>query len=551
MYATRSRLVPFALSLLILLVPAVRAAAEAALEGHWIGGFKGATDVVAVDVRFEAGDDGLTGELSLPQRAEWNIDLTNVRQRGHRVSFELPGAGGNLLFEGRLRDDGRVTGSVRQGQASTSFELIRVVTPAADHLRGVYGTYERPDGQVFLVAPGDGQPIYVDYASGRTGMLYSVGGDRLIGGPTMGTGYPVALEVAVSRGPSGHATAVRLTRGRASEEAVRRTYYVEEPVSFPSGDVTIDGTLLRPVGAGPFPAIVMIHGSGPVTRHALRPFADHFARNGVAVLITDKRGAGRSTGTWARATFDDLAADALAGVALLRARADILQNAIGLQGQSLGAYVAPLAAGRSRDVAFVVVEAAPTLTPLEHERLRVQSQLRADGFEPTQIAQAVALLDHKFDVARSGAGWARLESALASARDETWLPYINPPTSLDSLRWYWEHVFSYDPLPALTALRVPLLVLYGELDAIVPPKVHRKRMEQALSVAGPAHVTIREFERANHGFFESITGGRNEHPRLTGFVGGYFETRTGWVLARVREATRHDASLPGVEILQD
>src|SRR5690606_1481202 len=157
----------------------------------------------------------------------------------------------------------------------------------------------------------------------------------------------------------------------------------------------IAGTLLVPVTPGPHPAMVMIHGSGPATRDVLRPFADHFARNGVAVLITDKRGAGESSGNLVRAKFDDLADDALAGVAYLRGRDDIRADSIGLHGVSLGGWIAPLAAVRSDDIAYVVVESAPTLTPREHERLRVQSQLRADGFSRDDIARALAFMDLK------------------------------------------------------------------------------------------------------------------------------------------------------------
>jgi hypothetical protein len=81
-----------------------------------------------------------------------------------------------------------------------------------------------------------------------------------------------------------------------------------------------------------------------------------------------------------------------------------------------------------------------------------------------------------------------------------------------------------------------MLVPYGELDAIVPPKVHKARMEQTLREAGRHNVTIREFAKANHGFFEAITGGRREQPLLTSFVEGYFEARTAWVRARSQEA---------------
>jgi len=79
---------------------------------------------------------------------------------------------------------------------------------------------------------------------------------------------------------------------------------------------------------------------------------------------------------------------------------------------------------------------------------------------------------------------------MAAGQRHGWLPYVNAPSSLESLRWHWDHVFSYDPLPVLQRLQVPMLVLYGELDAIVPPRIHRVRMEQAMRAAGTARIVF-------------------------------------------------------------
>ena len=513
----------------------VVAAPEPVLEGRWIGGFANRGTIVAVDATFSGGETP-TGAIDLPQRAEADIPLKNVSQRGKSMSFEIPGAEANLLFDGRFEKPTLVRGSVRQGMGYTRFELIKTATLTAADLDGLYGTYEWAAGKVLLVAPGEHQPIYVDYESGRTGALFSLDRDEFVAGPSMATGYPVVVRLRTTRDDAGRVVHLTLEREGRTVKAARKQFYTEVPVRYASGEVSIAGSLLLPAASGPHPAIVMIHGSGGVTRDALRPFADHFARNGVAVLITDKRGTGQSTGRWARATFDDLAEDALAGVRHLQTRSDIQASAIGLHGMSLGGWVAPLAATKSHDVAFVVVESAPVMTPLEHERLRVISQMRADGQSGELIAQASAFMDQKFAVARTGEGWDRLVSAMSTGERAGWLPYVNPPSSLESLRWHWEHVFSYDPLPVLKHLTVPMLVLYGELDAIVPPKVHKARMEQALREAGSDNVTIREFAKANHGFFEAITGGRREQPLLTSFVAGYFETRTAWVRARSQEA---------------
>jgi dienelactone hydrolase len=519
--------------LALLLTSSLASAEDGTIEGRWIGGFENRNTTVVLEATF-ARESSLTGRMDVPQRGESGIPLKNVSQRGRSMSFEVPGADGNLLFEGRFETPTRMAGSVRQGLAYTRFAFIKIAPVTANDMAGVYGTYEWAPGKVLLVAPGQERPVYVDYDSGRTGALFALGRDEFVAGPSVSTGFPVTIRLRVERDAEDRAQRITYERRGQTVQAARRHFYSEVPVRYASGEVSIAGSLLLPAAAGPHPAIVMIHGSGAVTRDALRPFADHFARNGVAVLITDKRGTGVSTGRWARATFDDLAEDALAGVRYLRSRPEIQASAIGVHGMSLGGWVAPLAAVKSPDVAFVVVESAPVMTPREHERLRVETTMRADGHKGETIAQAVAFMDQKFEVARTGDGWGRLEAAMAAGERAGWLPYVNAPASLESLRWNWDNIFSYDPLPVLKQLDVPMLVLYGELDSVVPPRIHKARMEQAVKEAGKHDVTIREFARANHGFFEAMTGGRHEQPNLAGFVAGYFEARTDWVRARTQ-----------------
>ena len=277
----------------------------------------------------------------------------------------------------------------------------------------------------------------------------------------------------------------------------------------------------------------MIHGSGAATRDALWPWADMYARAGIAVLIHDKRGTGGSTGSWSAATFDDLADDAHAAVRLLQARPAIDPRRVGLHGMSQGGWIAPLVAKRAPDVAFIIAESAPAMTPVEHERLRVPYQLAADGFAPELIAHAVSFMDQKFEVARTGDGWDALQAAMVRGAREGWLSYVNPPPSLENLRWNWEHILAYDPAPALEALNCPVLVLYGGLDTIVPARVHRDRMQAALERARTRDVTIKVFDQANHAFLQAVTGGRRESAALKGFVDGYLGTHIAWLSERL------------------
>jgi uncharacterized protein len=92
-------------------------------------------------------------------------------------------------------------------------------------------------------------------------------------------------------------------------------------------------------------------------------------------------------------------------------------------------------------------------------------------------------------------------------------------------------------MPALEKLTCPVLVLYGELDTIVPADENKKRMAEVLKRSGTRDTTIKVFERANHGFFEAINGGKREAAGLKGLVPGYLDSRVAWLRQRVNVAT--------------
>src|SRR5260370_27561814 len=163
--------------------------------------------------------------------------------------------------------------------------------------------------------------------------------------------------------------------------------YLEEEVSYEDkpGHAKLAGTLTLPKGAGPFPAVLLITGSGQQDRdEALmghRPFlvlADHLTRKGIAVLRVDDRGMGGATGEVKPATTEDFAGDGVAGVAFLQSRRPrVNPRKIGLIGHSEGGVIAPMVANRSRDVAFIVLMAGTAVTG--EEVLRAQAPAGAKG----------------------------------------------------------------------------------------------------------------------------------------------------------------------------
>lgn len=510
--------------------------AAPAHEGAWVGGFWADGEPVFVRVVLAGEGEHATGRIDFPVLGERAILLKSVSASSARVGFEVPAQdGGHLRFDGELTAD-RITGIVRQGAARSRFELHRGTLRTDQGFPGLEGTYEFPTGDVLLTYAGADGPRYINHRTGRMGTLYRLDEDHYVSGPTVVSGFPFEVHATFERDVAGRVRSVRWQEGGTTATAERRDFYDREPVTIANGDVRLSGELLLPHGVWRAPAVVMVQGSGYARRSALLPMADVLARQGVAVLIHDKRGVGESTGNLARASFDDLAGDALAAVAWLRGHGAINPAQIGLLGASLGGWVAPLAASRAADIAFVIVEAAPATTPAEHERQRVLRQMLADG----QPREAIAMADHymtrKFEVGRTGRGWEQLQSLTERARREGWVRYVNAPSSLESLTWQWAHVLSYDPRAALETLRCPVFALYGERDTIVAPAVHADRMRDVLGRAVTRDVTVQVMPGANHHFLSALSGGPGETGRLRDFVPGYFDRHVSWLRARFATA---------------
>src|SRR5262249_35278186 len=168
----------------------------------------------------------------------------------------------------------------------------------------------------------------------------------------------------------------------------RKTIIRTEDVSFRNGDVVLSGTLLLPPRQGSYPAVVLTHTSSPAVRTAYREAADFFIAQGFAVLIYDKRGTGASTGK-RLASIADLAGDALAGLRIIQGRADINPRRIGLWGASQGGWICQVAAAGSRDVAFIILVSAPSMSPVEQEMFRTEQLLRAAGNSESEVKAAL------------------------------------------------------------------------------------------------------------------------------------------------------------------
>src|SRR6266705_1379905 len=161
------------------------------------------------------------------------------------------------------------------------------------------------------------------------------------------------------------------------------------PVSFQgSGGITLHGTIFDPAHTqGGRSGVVLVSGSGTGLRTETQPDAIAFAQQGLSTLIYDKRSVGYSP---FQLSYLQLADDALAAVQTLRAHAGVDPKKVGIWGLSEGGWVAPLAAERSIDVAFVIVVGANAISPLQQQTWAVANALHRDGVSGSLITHSVS-----------------------------------------------------------------------------------------------------------------------------------------------------------------
>lgn len=314
----------------------------------------------------------------------------------------------------------------------------------------------------------------------------------------------------------------------------------EEAVRFTNGNITLAGTLVLPAGTARHPAVVLFHGSGPQSRDMVT--ARWFIAQGFAALAYDKRGVGESTGNFRAVPFMDICGDGLAALAYLKSRKEIDSQRIGVWGLSQGGWLGPLAASRSADVAFVIAVSGPGVSPGEQMLVFYANELRAQGVAESDVQEATQLRRDVWHYLSSGEGYAQAKRQFDEARTKRWynevksqrddlfasLPApsdVNKPGN-PSLRWF-KREMNYDPLPALRALRVPSLFLFGTDDRMIPVEKSVAIIRQTLEQSGNRDFTIRVFDHADHGMY--LTQG----DAVGNLAPEYLSTMQSWLAAHV------------------
>ena len=530
------------------------------LPGTWSGQIIAGQNRITVVVNFaEAADGNYTGTLETPDQVGSPVQpLENIEKDDSSLGFSVPQlssaysgvwSADELAWTGKwsqsgvtlplvLRKgppaakpiieglDGTWEGAVDRGGREIRF-IVRIET----QLQGTNATFDSPSFGIRNVPIADlsRDGNRVRFRVPATGVEYdatlSNDGESMTGSWTL-PGRPDA-EVTFVRIVKAAAQDAPAQPKRPQHPTPPFGYNVEE-VSFDNPaapGVTLSGTLTVPAGDGPFPAVILITGSGPQDRdqtlYGHKPFAviaDQLTSSGIAVLRYDDRGVAGSTGDFASATSADFATDANAAVSFLLSRSDIRPDAIGLMGHSEGGVVAPLAALENDDIDFLVLLAAPGQDFVEIQLAQRRSMAALQGLPEAAVIATEPLVRAVYKAIKSADSRADAEQAVRALMTDATLAAFGAGVEQKEMlvqqltRDWFRFLLKYDADAVLSAVDIPVLALGGSLDWQVPSTANLEGIRIAL--AGNADATVMELEDLNHMFQTAKTGGIQEYEQI-------------------------------------
>ncbi len=541
-------------SLLLLGIAVADTQAQATAVGAWHGAILTPRGPLTLVVTIETDGGSLKGELeSIDQAPGQKLPLAEIAATDSSLAFRIPVIGASYIATWHASAS-RWNGVFRQG-AAMPLLLERGLPLTAPAIAGLDGTW-----QGSLNRNGVALRLILRVASGSGGTQVRLDSPDLAATDLVVEGFRRTADSVRFRVPAGDAgfqgvvsadgQSMDGSWSRASQPDVQiafrraqrvtpseplRTQWPLQSREYHSVDVafansrapavTLEGTLSLPAGAGPFPALVLISGSGPQDRDgtmfghkSFAVLADHLVRVGIAVLRYDDRGSGRSSGDHASATSADFATDAAAAVDYLRTRTEIDQGAIGLAGHSEGGMIAPLAAAGNPAVSFLVLLAGPaTGIP---QMLLAQRRLigPSTGLSAEYIEATEPLMMRVFEAAIAGDGPAdaevRVRAVLTPAvLDALGMTDVQRDAFVAQVSGSWfTHFLRYDAHQVLSRIDVPVLALGGTLDLQVPSVSNLPAMRSALAHIGD--VTVVELPGLNHFFQTARTGVPSEYAEL-------------------------------------
>lgn len=262
--------------------------------------------------------------------------------------------------------------------------------------------------------------------------------------------------------------------------------FTEEQAIVGTAPIELGATLTIPKGDGPFPALVLVHGSGPQDRNetvggvaVFRDLAHGLAERGIATIRYDKRTKVHPDSFVDKGSFtarDETEDDAITALGILVSHQRIDAKHVGILGHSLGGYLAPRMAAREPKVAFLVMVAASG-RPLD---VVLEEQLTYLGSLPGGSGAAEGLMKEV----------AAMRSMRTSGKFESEGLVLGAPAA------YYKDLSENDPLKTPIRSGLPIFLLYGGRDYQVT-SADRDAWVKRLTDAG-ADMSVRTIDNLNH-----------------------------------------------------
>jgi len=423
--------------------------------------------------------------------------------------------------------------------------------PRAALVPDVRGAWRMRDGglvALYQTAAHDSGWRFVDFRTGASHQLYVRDSVSLTSSDAWSGASPARIRYTVSLDARGRAAGLTVTRAGATARRGRRVAIREDTTSFTSGGVTLAGKIMFPeAGSGPWPVVVYVHGSDDTPSVDRVWEAYLLAANGVAMFVFDKRGTGRSGGTYTQ-MFGTLSDDVVAATHWLRKQPGIDTTRIGLAGFSQGGWVAPLAASKDSGIRFVLVGYGMTMSIAEEDRLEAPLKLRERGFDDKDIAEFEELNTaiHRAAERRFADGWGEVESTAAKYRDRRWMTALADMQTWaslvlamgverakvvmpDMLRTFVDPF--YNSVPTLETLDIPILWLIAGDDIEAPPGPTVAALAKLRR--NGKNIQVRIFPHTDHGMTEFTMKG--SHRTRTRYAPDYAPTMVRWIRKQVRQ----------------
>lgn len=407
------------------------------------------------------------------------------------------------------------------------------------------GLYVLEDGRQLVVTdlvdqmPGGAHQLMVlEPRSGWVRTVYAV--DGVAGTFTIGAAFfqrdPRDGRLVFVTAAQPESDSIHWTDAAGGTVAGGRARLREREIRFESDGVMLAGAVILPADSvpGPYPALVFVHGSGRLSRRSPQQVAYQMAAAGVAAVVFDKRGAGRSAGTFRPSQVVQDARDAIAALDHARTLEELDPTRIGIHAASEGGFVAPLVIEQRPDVAALICRVCSVLPwadalPEYTRRHRFEPA----GLPPAEIERGLAYVRAQVRYAVHREGYDEFLRLYREGRGSRWqevlglqAPAPNPPDapSWDAFRDY----LSADPSEMYRALAAPILVVLGEADPRVPGDMHGERARTLLARGNSPDWEVWVLPGANHGLMLVGAGGGEAvaprryaddlHPRLVAWA---------------------------------